>query len=157
MLGRAPGALLLRSDVIRKRLSNVLPEDRLPATAYGPEANAEVYETVRREASAALAGGQTVIVDAVFGTEAERRAVEGAAAGAPFFGIWLEAPGSTLVARVAQRVGDASDATPEVISRQMTMETGLIKWRRLDASSPPEAVLAAAIASLPGDIRATKP
>lgn len=150
MLGRAPGALLLRSDVIRKRLSNVLPEDRLPATAYGPEANAEVYETVRREASAALVAGQTVIVDAVFGTEAERRAVEGAAAGAPFFGIWLEAPGSTLVARVAQRVGDASDATPEVISRQMTMETGLIKWRRLDASSPPEAVLAAAIASLPG-------
>lgn len=141
-LGRAPGALLLRSDVTRKRLANVPPEERLPAAFYTPKYNRRVYETLMREAAASLAAGQCVVVDAVFAREEERQAIETSAAGAPFIGIWLDAPARTLKDRVSQRVADASDATPEVVSRQLTMEPGPITWHRVDASDTPEVALA---------------
>lgn len=152
-LGRAPGALLLRSDVIRKRLANVAPEQRLPESAYTPEANRQVYETLSRETTAALAAGQSVVTDAVFSRESERRACEDAAAeaGVKFFGIWLEAPSPLLKTRVTQRTADASDATPDVVSHQLSYETGSITWTRIDSSAEPGTVLSKARALLPKD------
>ena len=140
LLGRAPGAIVLRSDVIRKRLAKVLPEQRLPEEAYTPERSREVYETLLREASAALNAGQSVIVDAVFALDQERQAVETISTdrAVHFFGIWLDCSGSLLKQRVVGRTGDASDATPEVVDRQSTMTLGLMAWRRLDASGRPE-------------------
>jgi predicted kinase len=148
-LGRAPGALLLRSDVIRKRMADVLSEERLSTAFYTPEYNRQVYETLMREASAALAADQCVVVDAVFAREEERQAVETSAAGSPFIGLWLDAPARALKDRVSQRMADASDATPDVVSRQLTLETGRITWHRVDASGPPEATLAAALFFVP--------
>lgn len=155
-LGRAPGALLLRSDVIRKRLADVPPERRLPESAYTPDNNRRVYETAIREAAAALNAGQCVVVDAVFGKEEERRSCEAAAtvAGVKFFGIWLDAPGPALKTRVAKRTADASDATPEVVSRQLTYDTGSIAWARLDSSAEPGDVLNEARALVPEKFRA---
>lgn len=145
-LGRAPGALLMRSDVIRKRLADVPPEQKLPENAYTRDNTRRVYETVYREAMAALSAGQCVILDAVFGREHERRACEAvaAAAGIKFIGVWLEAPGATLKSRIVHRIShdsDASDATPEVVSLQMSYDLGPITWARLDASMTSEAVL----------------
>lgn len=153
-LGRAPGALWLRSDVIRKRLAQVPPERRLPEAAYTEESNRRVYETLLREAGLALAAGQHVVVDAVFGREQERRACEAVAraAGVTFLGFWLEAFGDALKERVARRTADASDATPDVVARQLTYDTGPIAWSRLDSSPTAAVVLENARALLPAGV-----
>jgi aminoglycoside phosphotransferase family enzyme len=49
-----PGARILRSDVLRKRLAGVLPETRLPETAYDLAANERVYRALYEEAAEAL-------------------------------------------------------------------------------------------------------
>ncbi|MDF2094496.1 AAA family ATPase [Aquibaculum arenosum] len=150
-LGRAPGALHLRSDVMRKRLAGVTPEERLPPEAYTKESNRAVYETLFAEARSALAAGQCVVLDAVFARPGERDEAEAIAreAGVAFQGIWLDAPGESLKDRVARRVGDASDATGAVVERQLGYELGRIDWPRLDAARGPEAVCVAAKALLP--------
>ncbi len=154
-LGRSPGALILRSDVIRKRLAQVPPERRLPEGDYTRNRNRQVYDTVYNEAAAGLAAGQCIVVDAVFSREPDRRSIEAVAAAAKvdFLGIWLEAPGPALKERVAKRAADASDATAEVIARQLAEETGPIGWIRLDASSESNAVLGKALARLPDKYR----
>ena len=78
-----------------------------------------------------------MIADATFLSAALREAV--AACGAPFTGIWLEAPMAELERRVASRTGDASDATVAVLHRLAAAETGPIGWHRVPAD---EAALA---------------
>ncbi|MGO9772694.1 MAG: phosphotransferase, partial [Roseiarcus sp.] len=53
-IGRAPGAILLRSDVERKHLFAVEETMRLPDEAYGEEANRETYARLARKAGLAL-------------------------------------------------------------------------------------------------------
>lgn len=150
MIGRAPGALVLRSDMIRKRLVGVPPEEHLSAASYTPELNKRVYETITQEATVALAAGQCVVVDAVFAREEERQAVENSAAiDYPFVGIWLDVPETKLKDRVTKRIGDISDATPDVVSQQLLMNTGNINWHRLDASGGPQETLILAHALMP--------
>ena len=64
-IGRAPGAVHLRSDIERKRLLHVHEFDRLPAEAYRPEITARTYQRLRDLAAIALDAGQSVIIDAV--------------------------------------------------------------------------------------------
>ena len=141
-LGRAPGALHLRSDVLRKRLFAVPPETPLPPEAYRADVSARVYALMGEEAETALAAGQAVIVDAVFAREEEREAVAKLAArqGVAFTGFWLDAPAEVLKRRAGERTGDASDATPQVVERQLGYETGNIDWIRLDSSAGAEEV-----------------
>ncbi len=42
-----PGAVVLRTDVLRKQLFKTREEDRLPESAYRPEVTERVYETAR--------------------------------------------------------------------------------------------------------------
>ncbi|MEO3430939.1 AAA family ATPase [Pelagibius sp. CAU 1746] len=137
-LGRAPGALHLRSDVLRKRLAGAAELERLPPAAYTQEASDRVYAELHERAAAALRSGQSVIVDAVFAKPAERDAVArtAAQAGAEFTGLWLDAAPETLTARVTQRRGDASDADAAVVERQLAYDLGRIDWPRLEAGRP---------------------
>lgn len=147
--GGAPGARWLRSDVLRKRLAGVLPEQPLPPEAYTRERSLEVYGKLMDEARRTLASGIPVIVDAVFADPRERGAVAALAAecGVPFTGLWLEAPPATMRARVGARQGDASDANAAVVDRQLGYELGdLGVWRTIDAGGTPETVLSAALA-----------
>lgn len=137
-LGAAPGAVILRSDEIRKRRAGVVPEARLPPEAYSIAENAAVFAELRDLAATALAAGHAVIADAVFQREAEREAL--AALGADFTGFWLEAPLELLRARIAAREGDASDATPEILQAAALRDAGRITWHRLDAAAGTEAM-----------------
>ena len=78
-LGRAPGALILRSDEIRKRQHGVPPEQRLPQSAYSDAASQAVFAVLADGVRIAAAGGQCVVADATFIDPAHRRAVEDAA------------------------------------------------------------------------------
>ncbi len=138
LLGVAPGALLLRSDEIRKRFAGVAPEDRLPPSAYAAEASAAVHAAMMDAARRALAAGQSVVLDATFLDPTVRAAAAAAAGDAPFAGFFLTAPIQVLRARVAGRRGDASDATVEVMERAALADPGpLGAWHAVDASGDP--------------------
>jgi hypothetical protein len=137
-LGIGAGARVLRSDVLRKRLFGKLPEQRLPGDAYSIEVNRKVYAALEARAAALLAAGHSVIIDAVSARPEERAAIAEVArrAGTGFTGLWLEAPEATLLARLAVRSKDASDATPEVLRRQLAYDIGPIDWVRVEAGRP---------------------
>lgn len=145
-LGAAPGALHLRSDVQRKVLFEVNDLTRLPETAYTPEISAQVYQRLLDRAETALAVGHSVVLDAVYDRPDCRAAVEAVAerVGVRFDGLWLEAPSKLLLSRTAARQGDASDATPEVVRRQLEATRGTMTWSQLDAGQPETAVVTSA-------------
>ena len=139
-LGRPPGARVLRSDVIRKRLHGLPPEARLPLIAYAPAASAEVYAHLAETAMLCLAAGQATVADAVFLHPAERGAIAavGRSAGLRCEGLWLTAPAEQLVARVSMRRADVSDATADVVRAQSTQAGAPpAEWTVIDASGGP--------------------
>lgn len=146
LIGAVPGAFHVRSDLERKTLAGIEPEQRLPADAYNKKTSAAVYARVFERAAAALAAGHAVIADAVFADPAERAGAEEICRrlGVPFQGLWLEGRADALKARVAARIGDASDATPAVVEAQLSYDTGDIAWTRIDAGESADVSLAAA-------------
>ena len=150
--GLPPGARWLRSDVARKLLFGTDPETKLPSEAYAPDITEQVYRDLRAGAATALRAGYAVVIDAVTLRQDERRAfaVVAADCGVPFTGLWLEAPADRLMARVDARSGDASDASPEIVVRQLAHDPGLLDWSRIDAGAGPDATLAAARHALSG-------
>ena len=87
-----------------------------------------------------------MILDAVFLRPEERAAAEAIAreSGFAFQGLWLEAAAGVMAARIEDRRHDASDATVEILKRQLTLPAGPMTWRRLDTGGPPAVVLATA-------------
>jgi hypothetical protein len=144
--GRPPGARVLRSDVLRKLRFGSAPETPLPPEAYTQEVTEQVYRDLCERAALALRAGYATVIDAVALRRDERAgfAAVAAAAGVPFTGLWLEAPESAMAARLGARSGDASDASREVLRRQLAEPPGDIAWSRLDAAGDAEATLAAA-------------
>ncbi|BAV63242.1 bifunctional aminoglycoside phosphotransferase/ATP-binding protein [Sphingobium cloacae] len=124
--GRPPGARILRSDILRKRLAGVSSETPLPASSYSAEASAAVYVTLGGLAQRDLTAGHAVIADAVFGIPDEREAIAEVArrAGCAFAGLWLELPELQRIARVDRRISDASDANAEIVRAQSQKLTG---------------------------------
>jgi predicted kinase len=131
-IGRSPGAVVVRSDVERKRLAGMALEERLPPGSYTPNSSSQVYTAMSDRAERVLRAGHSVILDAVFARPAERAAAEALArrVGVPFQGIWLDVPKEVAQARVAKRTADASDATPPVVGRQYDYDLGEIRWQR---------------------------
>jgi predicted kinase len=157
-LSPVPGAVILRSDVIRKRLmgrDEFLP---LEPEAYTAEITNKVFGTIRERAATALAARRSVIVDAIYANREERQALVAIAKtrGVPFTGLWLEAPFEVMAHRIGSRVEghtkgkrrDASDATVEVLKSQLEYTLGKIDWQPIDASGGEEATFAAARANL---------
>ena len=151
-VGAAPGAVVLRSDEIRKQLCGVPLFEPLGPEGYRPEVSARVYETMSARARAVLRGGHSVILDGVYARPENRRVIEQLATttSVPFAGFWLEAPESVLMARAAGRLNDPSDANASVIRLQTSQGAGIIEWLRLDASQSAEAVLREAQSRLRG-------
>ena len=145
-VGAVPGAIVLRSDEIRKQLCDVPALERLGPGGYADGVSRRVYQALIDRAAAIVGAGHSVIVDAVYARPNDRDAIGRAAADAsvPFAGLWLDAPEQTLVARVAARHEDPSDADADVIRTQRSREIGPITWRRFDASTSPERLLAVA-------------
>ena len=129
------GAVILRSDAIRKELWGVALRDPLPQEAYAAAVSQRVYRLMEDRAAVMLGQGVTVVADATFTHPESRRRIEAVAktSGVPFRGVWLEAPGEVLKDRVAARSGDASDATPDVVARQLRDDWGTIAWPRYDS------------------------
>jgi uncharacterized protein len=143
-LGVAPGAVILRSDISRKRMRGVDETTKLPADAYTPAMNDRVFAALAETATALLEAGHSVIVDAVYGDPVYRAALAAAAgkAGVRLRGFWLEAPEQVLASRIASRHGDASDATVDVLRSQMQHITPPADWTHIDAVRPVDQIAA---------------
>jgi hypothetical protein len=131
-IGRVPGAVVVRTDVERKRQAGIALEERMPAGSYSPEASARTYAACLARAERVLRAGHSVVLDAVFARPEERAAAEALArkVGVPFRGIWLDVPKDVAQQRVTDRKGDASDATATVVERQFAYDLGHIDWER---------------------------
>jgi uncharacterized protein len=140
LLEPSPGAFYIRTDIERKALFGVAETERLPAASYTQAASDAVYRIVLDKARIALAAGRSVVVDGVFSKGDERHAVEAIAQEqrVPFSGLWLTASPGKLIARVSARTADASDATAEVVHRQIQQSTELVNWHVIDAGDEPE-------------------
>jgi uncharacterized protein len=149
-LGRAPGALWLRSDVERKAMFNVEESVRLPDDAYRLDASSEVYRRLDDKARRALSAGSSVVIDATFSTSSARAAAARVAAevGVAFDGVFLQAPLAVRIARVASRRWDASDADATVAQRQQAEPLTERGWGTIDASGALETTVAQAAGRL---------
>ena len=145
-VGAVPGAVVLRSDETRKRLCGVPLLQHLGPDGYASDISDRVYSSVAELADLILGAGHSVVVDAVYARQADRRVIEqvAEAASVPFIGLWLEAPESVRIERAALRRGDASDADADVVRLQHAQDTGDIGWYRIDASGPTVSVLSSA-------------
>ena len=141
-LGPSPGAVILRSDVTRKRLAGVSETTKLPPSGYTAEMNDKVFAALAETAEKVLAARHGVVLDAVYGEERHRAALEEVArkAGVRFDGIWLTAPAEVLEQRIGGRRGDASDATVEVLRAQLQRIEKPPNWMAVDAGRPVEQI-----------------
>ena len=135
-IGRAPGALMLRSDVERKAMFGVEETERLPEAAYSPDVSRDVYRRIDDKARRALRAGHSVVLDATFASAQERAAAARIAfeTGVAFDGLFLEAPLEIRLARLADRRADASDADARVARAQRADPLCERGWSPIDAS-----------------------
>lgn len=149
-IGAAPGAVVLRSDEVRKQLLDTPLGEPLGSQGYAPAISTRVYAILAERAGRVIRGGHSAIADAVYADTIERDAIEGVAtaAGVPFAGLWLDAPAAALMDRVDARRHDPSDADAEVVRRQLARSPGPIAWHRIDASGTPDDVRESAAACL---------
>jgi predicted kinase len=108
--------VVLRSDVIRKEVAGLAPENRAPAGfqagLYSPEWTERTYGECLRRADELLLEGRRVIVDASFREEAHRLRFIDLAKRRGVPAVWLEcqADSDVIRRRLQARRGDASDA-----------------------------------------------
>jgi aminoglycoside phosphotransferase family enzyme/predicted kinase len=138
-----PGAVVLRSDIVRKQMFGVDETHRLPPTAYTPEHAGRVYDTLAQLARRVLAQGHSAIIDGAFAREDERDAIAALAreCNVPLDGLFLVADLATRQMRIGRRRGDASDATQEVAALQERYNIGRVGWATIDASGTQEQTL----------------
>lgn len=142
-IGRSPGAVILRSDVVRKTMMQSEWNEPLSESAYTPRITREVYEALERMACKCLAAGHSVVIDAVCARAEEREVFEALAMAVEcqFAGLWLDAPLQTRIKRIAGRDQDPSDANSDVAKTQEHYDLSDLKWPRVDASPDLESVL----------------
>jgi aminoglycoside phosphotransferase family enzyme/predicted kinase len=146
----APGAVIVRSDVVRKHLFGTGETMALPESAYRPDVTERVYGMLSSTAQRILAQGCSAVLDAAYLQEAERTEIADFAAtcGVRFVGLFLTADLATRLARIERRKGDASDATRDVALKQETFAIGAVDWHIIDASGTPDQSLGSARTSL---------
>lgn len=137
-VGGCPGALVARSDVLRKRLMGTELHVTLDAEGYAPEVTERTYQTLFDISEKVLRAGHSVIADAVFARPDQREAIARVAerVGVPFDGLWLEAPEKVMAERITKRQRNVSDATVAVMHAQLAYDLGEITWTRIDSSGP---------------------
>ena len=152
------GAVLLRTDELRKQLAGLDPATPAPAAfgqgLYTPEMTVATYRELLGRARVALGAGETVVADASWHDPAWRAQATAVAAqtssGLAEFRCVL--PLETIMERITGRAGtgDASDATADVVRR---LASSLAPWPSatdIDTSQAPADVARAVLRVLRG-------
>lgn len=145
--------IMLRSDVLRKQMLGLTPQQKAPASAYTAEMHVKTAEFLQQKAAIILAAGFPVLIDA---THQESRARQSIAHFATiqkvlFTAIWCDVPQNVAESRISKRSAegtDASDAGIDVYRMQLqNFSLADVKadgWEILNADGAPEEVLSRA-------------
>jgi uncharacterized protein len=130
-------ALVVRSDIERRRIASAAARRGEAPATYGPDAVRATYVRLRHCAHEALLGGQNVLLDATYAQRSERTRVRDLCRqiGMPLLVIDCQAPQALLEQRVAarqQRGKDASEADLRVLHRQLAASEPLLPEEGLD-------------------------
>jgi uncharacterized protein len=135
-LAEVSGLPHVSSDVTRKRLAGIRPQQQATGEVYSDEFNRLTYAELGRRAAQGVAVCGGALVDATFRHRADRDAfAEGFADAAPLLFVECLAPAHVLAGRAAQRdrqPSRVSDASLSVVTRERAA------WTPLD-EVPPEA------------------
>ena len=127
-LAHAAGAIVVRTDAVRKQLAGVPWHARHPGGVgdglYEPEMTRRTYAASLDHAADLLGAGWCVVLDGVFGRRSERDAARALAGrlGAPVRIVWCDAPEAVLRERLRARMAagrDLSDAREDVLDLQL--------------------------------------
>ncbi|MFN2309402.1 MAG: AAA family ATPase [Gammaproteobacteria bacterium] len=136
------GAVRLRSDVERRRLLGLSPEQAthsgVAQDAYSPEITEKTYRRLQALAYPILDAGLPVIIDATCLRRAQRTCMRRFAelAGMPFVLLDIQAPEAVLRERIRHRSShghDVSEATLAVLDHQLSVEEPLGEDERREA------------------------
>lgn len=125
------GAIRIRSDVERKRLNGIQPEEtenfEIDKGMYSKEATERTYTKLAELTAQIIDAGYTVIVDGVFSNDEQRQLFRSLAvkSNVPFTILQCTASIKTLRKRITERKGGVSDANLAVLERQYA------KWTQL--------------------------
>ena len=111
----------VRSDIERKRLFGLAPDAASDGTIYTLEATQRTYARLHDLAEHALQAGWSVIVDAAFLRRTERDVFRQLAARfeAPFAILAPTASRDEMAQRLGERQNDASEATVDILEKQL--------------------------------------
>jgi predicted kinase len=144
----ATGAVRIRSDVERKRMHGLGAADRSGSGVgeglYTAGATDGTYARLTDLTRIIVNAGYSAIVDAAFLERSRRDGLRRLASdlGVPFFILDCSAPAAILRQRVADRIGrggDASEATLDVLERQLSTGEPLTPEERLVTLKAPDA------------------
>ena len=141
LMNPAPGAVILRDDVVKKQITGLAPHQRFNKTTNSPAFDKIVYEVLRQQATCALQNGSTVIVDALFDNEYERMAIQALADSLhiPFIGLWMDAPINVRKKRVEfRKKAPLTNRKEKELECQLCLETGHISWHQINTDMPKE-------------------
>ncbi|WP_239476544.1 bifunctional aminoglycoside phosphotransferase/ATP-binding protein [Nocardia arizonensis] len=150
-LAAATGATVLSSDRVRRELFAADEIDGAPgaygAGLYSPAHKARVYRELLARARALLASGVSVILDASWIEDRERRAARALATQLTAESIELECvcPAAVAAARIGARHGGDSDATAAIAADMAVTGDAWPEAVRLDTDRAPERTLADAV------------
>ena len=116
-------AIHLRSDAVRKHLAGIPLEVRGSDSLYTADMNEKTYRRLLDLGKMLIQEGYLVILDAKFDQRIWREQAMAIAQseGVPFHIIYCTAPDTILIDRLAQRTGDISDATPDLLVQQQAI------------------------------------
>lgn len=150
------GASLLRSDRVRKEAAGLAPEQDAAAGwqrgIYTRSASRRTYDLLVERSRLLLARGESVVLDASWQHDADRRRARVAAADCGSLLTELRCVTAPEVAqqRLRRRSGDVSDATPAVAQR---MAEGFAPWPEaveVDTTGSIDATVAHAMRAVAG-------
>ncbi|GAA0222911.1 AAA family ATPase [Cryptosporangium japonicum] len=145
------GAVLVRSDRVRKELAGISPQverrSSWRAGLYAPDHTAAVYDALLRRALELLRHGESVVLDAGWADASARDAalVIASRAGATPVELRCVAPAALAAERMAGRTGDPSDATPEIAARMAAEFASWPTASEIDTTVAPAEAVAAAL------------
>jgi aminoglycoside phosphotransferase family enzyme/predicted kinase len=137
-LAKHSGAVIIRSDAVRKHIIGIDPYTHAPTDAYQTALTKKTYAGIFKRAAECLEASFPLILDAVFLSEEQRHAVEQLAQewNIPFRGLWCVTHPAMIEKRLQARTDDVSDATWEVYQRQALQRTGQITWTFIENTGP---------------------
>ena len=126
----------VRSDVVRKHLLKIGLLEKASKETYTEEFSKTVYLETLSRAQLALEAGYSVLIDATFCEDSQRKIVEDFADkhGLDFTGLWCDVSVEIAQERISRRTNDASDANIEVLKAFLKKDYGSIDWNKIDAT-----------------------